>query len=277
MKRNWLSISIFCDIRHWNTLYQSVIVPLLRSKKVSNWKARAKLFDERHRLDLYLEVEQQSQEQLVALIHKMIMHQLASFPADGINQEPPYSNEVLFMPFPNNSVQYGLFRIVKKKTTGSWLDTVLENSIKQLIKNESTYEEVITLLFNLYGFIINQMADGNADFTAQLIERIEQIDHVKNKEHFRILYDAEKDLFNELWKDIKAGCDVNGDFFLRKQLGIRDGKKIPDWAKGKAGAIRTALAISYLDTISAHLLISNFIKWSVLTALSESMLELIEA
>lgn len=275
MKTNWLSLSLFCDISQWNAIYRDIIFPMSKSKTIIKWNAKCKLFDERHRLDLYLCVQENFQEKIVMSLDKKLKNKLSSFPNNGVSQYPPFSNEVLFMPFPLNTVQYGLFRVSREKD--NYLDKILKYCTKTIIKNESTFEDLLTLLFNLYGFILFQMADGNSEFITLVLKKIEQTDRVIEKTDFRILYDSEKELFIELFNSIRVSCDVSIEYFLKQTIGIRTGRVVLDWGREKPLAIRVALAIKYFEKVSAYLLTSNFIKWSVLTAINESILELQEA
>lgn len=107
-KYTCLSISLFCDHEHWGALYENSLC-------IINSHVRFKLMliklniDKCNQIDLEIKVEFAKRYRSSNTIDKILKNGLEKIEKASFIKVAPYDQEPLFMPFPENSVQYGLF------------------------------------------------------------------------------------------------------------------------------------------------------------------------
>ncbi|RXF70369.1 hypothetical protein [Arcticibacter tournemirensis] len=152
----WLNASLFCKKNHWGTILNNGTKPfvkeLMEQRAINSYSIELSFFEGDHvQFSVLLE------EQNVPMIERMMSQYFCSFFDDAGFDSPDLQLPInrLFLPFPCNSIRYGLYNAFVWPMNQVLIDVQRELSdiIMQVLGEEIVDEELLVTL----GFYLHSM------------------------------------------------------------------------------------------------------------------------
>ncbi len=224
----WLSTSLFCSKNHWNILLSDGIKPFIMSmpdeEELASFQIEFNYLNgENIRLALLTKVEQAETLAKKADTYFKKFFSISALPTN----KPDLTDWGIFMPFPSNTIQYGLFKIdplnlhdtktfsFQKELSLIIADGLSEENIDQ--------ETIITFAFYLHVALIKLIKDKNPATINELLQwydttAFHKTEEPMDMEFLKAKYEDNKEVLLEITEDIiKHPSSVN---------------KVPDWLEG---------------------------------------------
>lgn len=208
----WLSTSLFCCKSHWNYLLREGVKPFLNDRT-----------NEKYLRSYQLEFNYLNGENIrLALLAKEDHTETLAKKADNYfknffsisalpTTEPDLTHWGIFMPFPANSIQYGLYK-VDPLNLNDEKDYSFQKELSLLIaeglgEESIDQETIITFAFYLHVALIKLIKDKDPAITTELMQLynttlFHQTEEDMDIEFIKAKYEDNKEVLQEIAEDI---------------------------------------------------------------------------
>lgn len=267
----WLPLSVYCELNLWPLLYEECILGLLKKKIVKRCIVKLCLHNQYH-VDFQLKVSFRQRRSAASSIDKVIKSFLRNQEQAVAIVDDDIENEVIFMPFPGNSVQYGLGSIEKKDKLNPLLKNCISNMNKSLLLDKDlAHEDILITLFVVYSLVVTHFRESYDYKPEAIFNDLAAEDKVVDLNVFKDLFENERELFESLSLDIDS-LTILDDLPVFKPLHeiLKSNRFLnKDAAMNTTSAKQVCAKLIY--DISNLIQVSPFFKWSVLYAVQKSL------